>query len=66
MRQMHHYTEQEVQWLRDKVGTVTYAELAIQFADYFGLFVTASSLKNKCRSLGIAGVHHPFTEEQDE
>lgn len=35
MRQMHHYTEQEVQWLRDKVGTVTYAELAIQFADYF-------------------------------
>ena len=66
MRQMHHYTEQEVQWLRDKVGTATYAELAIQFADYFGLFVTASSLKNKCRSLGIAGVHHPFTEEQDE
>ena len=66
MRQMHHYTEQEMQWLRDKVGTATYAELAIQFADYFGLFVTASSLKNKCRSLGIAGVHHPFTEEQDE
>lgn len=66
MRQMHHYTEQEMQWLRDKVGTATYAELAIQFVDYFGLFVTASSLKNKCRSLGIAGVHHPFTEEQDE
>ncbi|MCM1530462.1 MAG: HNH endonuclease [Alistipes sp.] len=63
---MHHYTEQEVQWLRDKVGTATYEELATQFSESFGYPVTASSLKSKCQKLGISGVHHPFTEEQDE
>lgn len=61
------YNTEEVDWIIDNYNATkyTYEEFAKLFNKKFNASVTKEGIKNKCRTLNLVGIHHPYTIEQD-
>lgn len=68
MRNIHHFTKEEVEWLVKNQDTMSRAKLTNAFNARFGTALNKYSISDKCLKLGLFRTYyrHDYTEEQVE